>query len=41
MIASTPVAVGALAWVYFGTKYTIDFFVWLANWAHDLVSALL
>lgn len=36
IIASTPVAIGAVAWVYFGTKYTINFFVWLANWGHDM-----
>lgn len=36
MIASTPVAIGALAWVYFGTKYTINFFVWLADWGRGL-----
>ena len=34
--ASTPVAVAAIAWVYFGTKYTIVFFVWLAEWARNL-----
>lgn len=36
MLASTPVAIGAVAWVYFGTKYTINFFVWAADWFQDL-----
>lgn len=31
MAASTPVAIGALAWVYFGAKYTLQFFDWLAS----------
>ncbi len=41
MIASTPVAIGAVAWVYFGTKYTINLFVWLADWFHDVGIAVL
>lgn len=40
MIASIPVAAAALAWVYFGAKYTISFFVWLTEIGRTLIGAI-
>ena len=31
-LLSAPVAMAALAWVYFGTKYAVSFLAWLAEW---------
>jgi len=39
-LLSAPVAMAALAWVYFGTKYAVSFLAWLAEWGSAIVQGV-
>ena len=39
-LLSAPVAMAALAWVYFGTKYAVSFLAWLAEWGSTIVQGV-